>query len=75
MDPDTGLKSKGKMGVNECVTFALKRAFLNVDEQFYSEKTVIANKQGATCVCVLIIGNRVFCANVGDSRAVLCRNK
>lgn len=26
-------------------------------------------------MCVLIIGNRVFCANVGDSRAVLCRHE
>ena len=34
----------------------------------------ISNKCGAVAVCVLIVGNRVFCANVGDSRAVLCRN-
>ena len=34
----------------------------------------MAKKCGATLVCVLVVGNRVFCANVGDSRAVLCRN-
>lgn len=28
---------------------------------------------GSTCVSVLIVGNKVFCANVGDSRAVLAR--
>jgi serine/threonine protein phosphatase PrpC len=28
---------------------------------------------GSTCVTVLIVGNKVFCANVGDSRAVLAR--
>jgi serine/threonine protein phosphatase PrpC len=34
----------------------------------------VANKCGAAVCCVLIVGNRVFCANVGDSRAVLCRS-
>ena len=28
---------------------------------------------GSTCVSVLIVGTKVFCANVGDSRAVLVR--
>jgi serine/threonine protein phosphatase PrpC len=28
---------------------------------------------GSTCVTVLIVGNKIFCANVGDSRAVLAR--
>ena len=30
---------------------------------------------GSTCVSVLIVGNKVFCANVGDSRATLARRK
>jgi serine/threonine protein phosphatase PrpC len=34
----------------------------------------ISNKCGAAVVIVLIVGNRLFCANVGDSRAVLSRN-
>lgn len=28
---------------------------------------------GSTCVSVLIVGTKIFCANVGDSRAVLIR--
>ena len=28
---------------------------------------------GSTCVTILIVGNKVFCSNVGDSRAVLAR--
>jgi serine/threonine protein phosphatase PrpC len=28
---------------------------------------------GSTCVTILIVGNKIFCANVGDSRAVLAR--
>lgn len=34
----------------------------------------ISFKCGAAAVMVLIIGNRLFCASVGDSRAVLSRN-
>jgi serine/threonine protein phosphatase PrpC len=34
----------------------------------------ISYKCGAAGVIVIIIGNRLYCANVGDSRAVLCRN-
>lgn len=29
---------------------------------------------GAAVNTLLIFGNRIFCANVGDSRAILCRN-
>jgi len=34
----------------------------------------VANQCGATAVVVLILGNKLVCANVGDARAVLCRN-
>ena len=29
---------------------------------------------GAVCVSVLIIGNMLYCVNLGDCRAVLSRN-
>ena len=45
-----------------------------LDEEYYKQMPELANKCGAAFVCVLIVGNRVFCANVGDSRAVLCRS-
>lgn len=45
-----------------------------MDEYFYQEKPEIANKCGAAVISVLIVGNRIFCANVGDSRAVLSRS-
>lgn len=34
----------------------------------------MASQCGATAVVVLILGNKLVCANVGDARAVLCRN-
>ncbi len=47
---------------------------------FKHTENVLANNSGidlyfsgSTCVSILIVGNKVFCANVGDSRAVLAR--
>ena len=74
VDINMGFKRAHKNGVNEAITLALKRAFIKLDEAYALEMPEISNKCGAVAVCVLIVGNRVFCANVGDSRAVLCRN-
>lgn len=46
-----------------------------VDEGYFTEVPEYALKCGATACCVLIIGNRIYCANVGDSRAVICRSQ
>ncbi|CDW79355.1 ppp1r13b protein [Stylonychia lemnae] len=73
-DPDLGLKSKGKEGANECITNALRRAFLTLDEQFYQEFPKYAIKCGAAVVCVLIVGNRVFCANNRKDEADRVKN-
>ena len=74
VDINMGFKRPHKNGVNEAITLALKRAFKYLDESYYEEMPEVSKKCGAVVVCVLIVGNRVFCANVGDSRAVLCRN-
>ena len=29
---------------------------------------------GSTAVIALIIGNKLYCANIGDARGILCRN-
>ena len=34
----------------------------------------LSYKCGSTCVLTLIIGSHIFCANVGDSRAILSQN-
>jgi serine/threonine protein phosphatase PrpC len=34
-------------------------------------RSLFLDSSGSTCVSVLISGNRLFCANVGDSRAIL----
>jgi serine/threonine protein phosphatase PrpC len=40
---------------------------LNYDEQ----TNVISDKSGSCAIIILIIGDACFCANVGDSRAIL----
>jgi serine/threonine protein phosphatase PrpC len=34
----------------------------------------VANFCGATAVVCILLGNKLICANVGDARAILCRN-
>uniref|UniRef100_A0A914X4M2 PPM-type phosphatase domain-containing protein n=1 Tax=Plectus sambesii TaxID=2011161 RepID=A0A914X4M2_9BILA len=65
----------------QAVEQSLKRAHLDAykktDEQFLSEATKVKPswKDGTTVTTVLILNNTLFVANLGDSRAVLCRFK
>jgi len=52
---------------------ALASSFGHVTQQLYTASGIDIYFSGSTCVSVLIVGNKVFCANVGDSRAVLAR--
>ncbi len=49
-------------------------AFEEIDQQYKAAFPTVAYQCGATAVVVLIIDNILICANVGDARAVLCRN-
>jgi|LauGreDrversion4_2_1035121.scaffolds.fasta_scaffold160064_1 serine/threonine protein phosphatase PrpC len=57
-----------------CIADCLTRTFRNVDESYHKEFPDFAYNCGATACVILIVGNRIFSANVGDSRAVLSRN-
>lgn len=52
----------------------MTQAFEEVDKQYKAAFPTMASQCGATAVVVLIIGNVLICANVGDARAVLCKN-
>lgn len=52
---------------------SLRCSFKEVQEKLDNESGINLKFSGSTCVSVLIVGNKVFCANVGDSRAVLMR--
>jgi hypothetical protein len=50
---------------------ALESTFKSIDRDFMST----GNRDGTTaCVCVVIGGKRVICANAGDSRAIIVKN-
>ncbi|KAF2905822.1 hypothetical protein ILUMI_00358 [Ignelater luminosus] len=49
---------------------AMKQAFLEIDEVMLNEETLKHEQAGTTAVTMVIKGDKLFCANVGDSRAV-----
>jgi len=56
---------------SELMRKILKGAYLRADKDFISPKN--APQSGSTAATVLLFGRRLFAANVGDSRVVLCR--
>ena len=60
---------------DEGISAALLEAFLATDKSI-AEEFLPRGKAyeciGSTCISVLVTGSKVFCANVGDSRAVIC---
>jgi len=59
--------------LNATVSKCLIQAFKEVDDGFHNEFKDLSSFSGSTVVIVLIIGARIFCANTGDSRAVLSK--
>lgn len=51
------------------------KSFSKVTDHLFQNSGINLRFSGSTCVSVLIVGNKVFCANVGDSRATLARRK
>ncbi|OMJ67984.1 hypothetical protein SteCoe_34706 [Stentor coeruleus] len=49
-------------------------AFAEVDAKFEEENPDICTSVGSAAIVCLILGDRIITANLGDSRAVLCRN-
>jgi serine/threonine protein phosphatase PrpC len=56
------------------VTDVFTKAYKKLDFEFWQRNEAVAKSSGAAVVSVLILGNTIFCINLGDSRAVLCRN-
>lgn len=49
---------------------ALKQGFLDLDQAMREEYVLLQKVAGSTAVVVLIKDNMLYCANVGDSRAI-----
>ena len=72
-DHEVVIGEGGHDPVSSWVRKLLSKAFAKLDEEFISGST--CPSAGATCSSFLMVGRRLFCANVGDSRVVLCRNR
>ena len=66
-------KSQQRVVDSNEVKDALAKSFETTNKGLYSDSGIDIYFSGSTCVTVLIVGNKIFCANVGDSRAVLAR--
>ncbi|KAH3677069.1 hypothetical protein WICMUC_001975 [Wickerhamomyces mucosus] len=53
---------------------ALKNAFLAADREILQNDVLKNDQSGCTATTVLVDGNRIVCANAGDSRTVLSVN-
>jgi pSer/pThr/pTyr-binding forkhead associated (FHA) protein len=57
--------------LDKIVTTSLKSSFLKTDQDFINTSTNPQN--GSTATSALVLGRRLYCANCGDSRTMLCR--
>ena len=72
LDQIDGIKEADDL--NESLATSITRAFEETDFKYKQLNPTLANQCGATAVVCLILGNKLVCANVGDARAILCRN-
>lgn len=72
LDNIDGIKESEDL--NESLVNCINRAFEETDLKYKKNFPTVANQCGATAVVCVILGNKLVCANVGDARAILCRN-
>ena len=60
--------------LNDISDESIKNAYLRIHDKLQHEKNKIdSSLSGTTCTSIIISQNKVICANVGDSRAILAR--
>lgn len=67
-----GHSEQSEDATSELMRRILKTAYLRTDKEFISPKA--APQSGSTAATIILMGRRLFAANVGDSRVVLCRS-
>ena len=72
MDQIEGIKDAECL--NEALKNSITKSFEVCDKKYKQNFPTVCNSCGATAVVCLLLGNKLVCANVGDARAILCRN-
>lgn len=72
LDQVEGIKEAADL--NEALHNCIVKSFEIADKKFKELYPDLANACGSTAIVCLILGNKLVCANVGDARAILCRN-
>lgn len=65
---------KDSEDLNEALIRCMENSFENTDLMYKKAYPDVCNFCGATAVVCVLLGNKLICANVGDARAILCRN-
>ncbi|XP_043224176.1 uncharacterized protein LOC122382641 [Amphibalanus amphitrite] len=65
--------SSRELSVDKLVTGALEAAFNEMDEQIAEDRRRYDMRGGCTALVALFLLGRLYVANAGDSRAVVCR--
>lgn len=52
---------------------AIRDSFLTLDKELLRILKIRRRRDGSCCVCAVLVDNVLYVANVGDSRAVLCK--
>ncbi|KAL4225986.1 Protein phosphatase 1H [Mactra antiquata] len=60
------------VSIDDLVVGAIEEAFQEMDSQLLSESESYDIKGGCTALVVLFLNKKIYIANAGDSRAVLC---
>jgi hypothetical protein len=66
-----GHQERALAKLDAIVIATLKATFLQTDKDFIANST--HPQHGSTGTTALVLGRRLYCANVGDSRSMLCR--
>lgn len=51
------------------------RAFTKTNNQLCNNEDIVSTFSGSTTVLCLVHDRTIYCANVGDSRAIICRQQ
>jgi len=61
-----------RLGSDE-ICIGMHNAYLSCNEELFGNNKIDISLSGSTCVSVLTLGQKLFCANVGNSRAILVK--